>query len=252
MTNEELWAKLHEKMLNKLDKVMPVINDSSDLFIDLDWCDTTGEFNLEWIRHIIINIDDEQRMDYVIQIIASLYNRMLYNGENAAYYNDMPSFGIAKHKDIVGMMNSFKEQELKRRKANRDDDELKTIIRDKIRNQQSKKIDTSLSNYQKIEKENATLKQENAELINKMNTLKESSGGFTCGEYAVLLYAIVNKLEDKAVKTHLEKLFADITGYSHNCFHTKLMGAFSNKDKDYVYSKIKNEMPKLAEVVLKL
>jgi len=98
MTNEEFWAKLHEKMLNKLEEIMPVINDGSDKFIDLNWCESTGGFDPEWIRLIIINIDDEQRMDYVIQLIASLYNRMLCNGEKEAYYNNMPSYGVAKHK----------------------------------------------------------------------------------------------------------------------------------------------------------
>lgn len=252
MTNKEMWEKLHEKMLNKLKEIMPVINDGSDKFVDLNWCESTGGFDAEWIRHIIINIHDDQRMDYVIRLIASRYNRMLCNGEKEAYYNNMPAYGTPKHQDIIGMMNGFKNLELKRRKANRDDDELKRIIRDDIKNQQSKKIDTPPSNHQNIEKENATLKKENAKLINQMNTLKDASGGFTCGEYAVLLYAVANKLEDKTVKTHLEKLFAEITGYSHNCFHAKLMGTISQKDKDSVYSKIKKEMPQLAEAVHKL
>ena len=84
-----------------------------------------------------------------------------------------------------------------------------------------------------------------------MNILKETSG-FTCGQYAVLLYAVAQKLESSPIKKHLEKVFADITGFSPNVFHQKLMGDFSEKDKEYVASIIEDEMPHLAEAVRKL
>jgi hypothetical protein len=47
-------------------------------------------------------------------------------------------------------------------------------------------------------------------------------------------------------------VFADITGFSPNVFHQKLMGDFSKKDKEYVASIIKDEMPHLTEAVRKL
>jgi hypothetical protein len=37
MTRDELWELLHKKMIDKLEEVLPIINEDSDRFIDLDW-----------------------------------------------------------------------------------------------------------------------------------------------------------------------------------------------------------------------
>lgn len=133
MTTEELWEQTHKKMIDKLTEVLPIINEDSDDFIDLDWCDATGEFNEEWIRYMIVNINNEQRMDEVIELIASCYRRMYMNGERAAYANNMPEFGMPKHQDFKGMMETCMQSELARRKANKDDEELKMKLRNKYK-----------------------------------------------------------------------------------------------------------------------
>ena len=93
MTYEELWEQLHKNMIKKLEEVMPIINEDSEKFIDIDWNDATGSFNTEWIEYLIVNIKSENRMDEVMQLIASRYNRMLMNGERKAFKNGMPEYG---------------------------------------------------------------------------------------------------------------------------------------------------------------
>ena len=251
MTRDELWELLHKKMIDKLEEVLPIINEDSDRFIDLDWGDATGEFHDEWIRTMLVNIHSEQRMDEVIQLIASCYHRMYMNGERAAYHNNMPEYGVPKHQDIMSLMISCKKKEIARRKANQDDEDLKAQMHNKYKTAANEHNEKSSEINKQLEEENARLKKENAELNEKMNILKETSG-FTCGQYAVLLYAVAQKLESSPIKKHLEKVFADITGFSPNVFHQKLMGDFSEKDKEYVASIIEDEMPHLAEAVRKL
>lgn len=251
MTRKELWEKLHKKMINKLEEVMPIINEDSDKFIDVDWSEATGEFNDEWIRNMIVNINSEQRMNDVTQLIASCYRRMYLNGERAAYANNMPEYGSPKHQDIMRMMETYKQRELLRRKANKDDEDLKMQMRNKYKTAASgQKENTAVTNRQ-LEEENARLKAENKELSEKKDNIKESQG-LTCGQYAVLLYAVAQKLEACPVKKHLEEVFARITGYSANVFHNKLAGKIAERDKNNVIAIIKDEMPHLAEAVSKL
>ena len=133
MTRDELWELLHKKMIDKLEEVLPIINEDSDRFIDLDWSDATGEFHDEWIRTMLVNIHSEQRMDEVIQLIASCYHRMYMNGERAAYGNNMPEYGVPKHRDIMGLMKKCKQEEIARRKANQDDEDLKAQMHNKYK-----------------------------------------------------------------------------------------------------------------------
>lgn len=251
MTREEFWEQTHQKMIDKLNEVLPIINEDSDDFIDLDWCDATGEFNEEWIRYMIVNINNEQRMDEVIELIASCYRRMYMNGERAAYANNMPEYGAPKHQDIMRLMEACRQGELARRKANKDDEELKKKMRSKYNTAAGGQQDDSAVINKQLEEENARLKAENEKLLERMSHLQEGKG-FTCGQYAALLYAVARKLEDCPVKTHLEKVFAKITGYSANMFHNKLAGEIADKDKNAVYDIIKDEMPKLADAVSKL
>ena len=251
MTREEFWEQLHKKMIDKLEEVLPIINEDSDKFIDLDWCDATGEFHDEWIRYMIVNINSEQRMDEVIQLIASCYRRMYMNGERAAYANNMPELGNPKYQDIKSMMETCKQRELARRKANKDDEDLKMQMRNKYKTTaRGQKENAEVINRQ-LEEENVRLRVENEKLHEKENNIKEVPG-FTCGQYAALLYAVAQKLEDDPVKKHLKDVFAKITGYSANVFHNKLAGKIEEKDKNKVIAIIKDEMPHLAEAVSKL
>jgi hypothetical protein len=251
MTREEFWEQTHQKMIDKLNEVLPIINEDSPNFIELDWCDATGEFSEEWIRTMIVNIHNEQRIDEVIQLIASDYHKKYMNGERAAYANNMPDFGVPKHQDIKGMMETYKQIVLARIKANKDDEELKKKMRSKYNTAAGGQQDDSAVINKQLEEENARLKAENKKLLERMSHLQEGKG-FTCGQYAALLYAVAQKLEDCPVKTHLEKVFAKITGYSANMFHNKLAGEIADKDKNAVYDIIKDEMPKLADAVSKL
>jgi len=251
MTTEELWEQTHKKMIDKLTEVLPIINEDSDDFIDLDWCDATGEFNEEWIRYMIVNIKNEQRMDEVIELIASCYRRMYMNGERAAYANNMPEYGAPKHQDIMRLMEACRQGELARRKANKDDEELKMKLRNKYKTAAGGQKDDSAAINRQLEEENARLKKENEELLEKMDKLQEGRG-LTCGQFAVLLYAVAQKLEDRQTKTHLDKVFAKITGYSAKVFHKKLAGKIADNDKKAVIDIIKEEMPILAEAVRKL
>ena len=84
-------------------------------------------------------------------------------------------------------------------------------------------------------------------------SLAKDGKGFTVGQYACLLYAAALKIDgDNAVKDKLKDLFSQITGYNPSTFNKKLMGAFSEKDKDMVIKTIKDDMPNWAELVRKL
>jgi Txe/YoeB family toxin of Txe-Axe toxin-antitoxin module len=39
MTQEDFWQQTHKKMIDKLNEVLPIINEDSPNFIELDWCD---------------------------------------------------------------------------------------------------------------------------------------------------------------------------------------------------------------------
>ena len=258
MTYEELWEQLHKNMIKKLEEVMPIINEDSEKFIDIDWNDATGSFNTEWIEYLIVNIKSENRMDEVMQLIASRYNRMLMNGERKAFKNGMPEYGIPKHLDILGVMLNCKKNELARRKANKDDDDLIMQMRNKYKKAagEPQKEDCAVNRQleaenERLKAENEQLKATNEQLLEKMDKLKETTG-FTCGQFTVLLFAVAREIEKVQIKSHLGNVFATITGYSANMFHNKLAGRILSKDKQTVYEIIKDELPNWAEAVSKL
>lgn len=76
--------------------------------------------------------------------------------------------------------------------------------------------------------------------------------GFTCGEYACLLYAAANLTDEGATKSALVRLFSKITGYSEANFNRKLMGAFSEADKTRVAALLDDVLPLWAEKIRKL
>lgn len=118
---------------------------------------------------------------------------------------------------------------------------------------------TSLANAQKensnhlqeIDRLTAELEKAMAE-TNDDTSLAKDGKGFTVGQYSCLLYAAAQKIEDEVVKDKLKILFSKITGYSPSNFNKKLMGNFSEKDKDIVSKIIETDMPRWAELVRKL
>jgi len=76
--------------------------------------------------------------------------------------------------------------------------------------------------------------------------------GFTCGQYACLLFAAAQLIDPEATKTALIKLFAKVTGYSEANFNRKIMGEFSETDKKAVADLLQDVLPHWAEKIRKL
>ena len=114
-------------------------------------------------------------------------------------------------------------------------------------------IDRLTADNQRLKSDNAQLTADNAHLKQENETLQSKSKGFTCGEFTCLLYAAARMIEKtEPIKSKIKKLFSQITGYSESRFDKKLMGTFSQEDKQHVAELIRPYLPNWADLILKL
>ena len=114
-------------------------------------------------------------------------------------------------------------------------------------------IDRLTADNAQLKTDNAQLTADNAHLKQENETLQSKSKGFTCGEFTCLLYAAARMIEKtEPIKSKIKKLFSQITGYSESRFDKKLMGTFSQEDKQHVAELIRPYLPNWADLILKL
>jgi len=114
-------------------------------------------------------------------------------------------------------------------------------------------IDRLTADNAQLKTDNERLTADNAHLKQENETLQSKSKGFTCGEFTCLLYAAARMIEKtEPIKSKLKKLFSQITGYSESRFDKKLMGTFSQEDKQRVAELTRPYLPNWADLILKL